>query len=169
MHFEGIDEAIAAGDPDLLTPAPDVACVKGCYRCLLSYYNQPDHEHIDRTDETAKRLLVALGASSVEISSKPKSSAAARAAGMGGTSGTSGESHIEAMLAAAGIPLPDEAKMDLGGLRMPYVWRSHRVAASCQPLTEEARSAADKKGFDLFQFPGEPTGMLPADFLKQFG
>ena len=25
-------------------------CVKGCYRCLLSYYNQPDHELIDRTE-----------------------------------------------------------------------------------------------------------------------
>ena len=24
--------------------------MKGCYRCLLSYYNQPDHEQIDRTD-----------------------------------------------------------------------------------------------------------------------
>jgi hypothetical protein len=88
---------------------------------------------------------------------------------MGGTSGAPGESYVEAMLAAAGIPHPDDAEMDLGGLRMPYVWRSHRVAASCQPLTDEACSAATEKGFDLFQLPGEPAGVLPADFLKQFG
>lgn len=25
-------------------------CEAGCYRCLLSYYNQPDHLHIDRRD-----------------------------------------------------------------------------------------------------------------------
>ena len=26
------------------------ACVAGCYRCLLSYFNQPDHNLIDRRD-----------------------------------------------------------------------------------------------------------------------
>lgn len=26
----------------------DVKCVAGCYKCLLSYYNQPQHEKIDR-------------------------------------------------------------------------------------------------------------------------
>jgi very-short-patch-repair endonuclease len=25
-------------------------CEAGCYKCLLSYYNQPDHSHIDRQD-----------------------------------------------------------------------------------------------------------------------
>jgi len=29
-------------------------CEAGCYRCLLSYYNQPDHPNIDRKDEKAK-------------------------------------------------------------------------------------------------------------------
>ncbi len=35
-------------------------CEAGCYQCLLSYYNQPDHVHINRRDPDALRLLVAL-------------------------------------------------------------------------------------------------------------
>ncbi len=41
-------------DPDSSTDEPDASCVEGCYRCLLSYYNQPDHELIDRTDRDAQ-------------------------------------------------------------------------------------------------------------------
>lgn len=33
------------------------ACVAGCYRCLLSYYNQPDHEMIDREDEKVRDVI----------------------------------------------------------------------------------------------------------------
>ena len=36
------------------------ACVAACYRCLMSYYNQPDHEHLDRRDEDARVLLLRL-------------------------------------------------------------------------------------------------------------
>ena len=33
-------------------------CEAGCYRCLLSYYNQPDHTLIDRRDKDAGGLLL---------------------------------------------------------------------------------------------------------------
>lgn len=33
-------------------------CEAGCYRCLLSYYNQPDHMLIDRKDKAAGGLLL---------------------------------------------------------------------------------------------------------------
>lgn len=33
-------------------------CDAGCYRCLLSYYNQPDHTLIDRKDKDADGLLL---------------------------------------------------------------------------------------------------------------
>ena len=35
-------------------------CEAGCYQCLLSYFNQPDHDHINRRNEAALKLLVAL-------------------------------------------------------------------------------------------------------------
>lgn len=33
-----------------LDPQGQPICEAGCYKCLLSYYNQPDHIHIDRQD-----------------------------------------------------------------------------------------------------------------------
>ena len=38
----------------------DDECEAGCYRCLLSYYNQPDHPQIDRRDEAMLDLLCRL-------------------------------------------------------------------------------------------------------------
>ena len=38
----------------------DSDCEAGCYRCLLSYYNQPDHPMIDRRDEAMLDLLCRL-------------------------------------------------------------------------------------------------------------
>lgn len=40
-------------------------CEAGCYQCLLSYFNQPDHDHIDRRNPEALRLLVALANANV--------------------------------------------------------------------------------------------------------
>lgn len=35
-------------------------CEAGCYQCLLSYFNQPDHEKINRQDQDALKMLIAL-------------------------------------------------------------------------------------------------------------
>ena len=35
-------------------------CEAGCYQCLLSYFNQPDHYHINRRNAQAIEMLVAL-------------------------------------------------------------------------------------------------------------
>lgn len=45
--------------------AEERICEAGCYECLLSYYNQPDHEHINRQDGDALRMLIALANASV--------------------------------------------------------------------------------------------------------
>jgi len=38
----------------------DAECEAGCYRCLLSYYNQPEHGDIDRRNSTVLDLLCRL-------------------------------------------------------------------------------------------------------------
>ncbi len=59
MHL-AVDEAMLPADVAGLVDEPNTACVAGCYRCLLSYYNQPDHELIDRRDEPAREVLLRL-------------------------------------------------------------------------------------------------------------
>jgi hypothetical protein len=40
-------------------------CEAGCYQCLLSYFNQPDHDLINRLDADALRVLTALAGANV--------------------------------------------------------------------------------------------------------
>lgn len=42
----------------------DDACVAGCYRCILSYFNQPDHELIDRRHDLVIDVLCQLAQAS---------------------------------------------------------------------------------------------------------
>lgn len=44
-------------------------CEAGCYQCLLSYFNQPDHDNINRRNTDALELLVALANAEVCLSS----------------------------------------------------------------------------------------------------
>ena len=76
MHFDRVEEAIEAGDPDRLKERRDEACVRGCYRCLLSYFNQPDHEAIDRANPEVQQLLIDLARGHLApVAEAPKSGA----------------------------------------------------------------------------------------------
>ena len=46
------------GPDDLEDQEPD--CEAGCYRCLLSYYNQPEHALLDRRNQEVHELLCRL-------------------------------------------------------------------------------------------------------------
>ena len=61
MHYDpGSIEDAAVKGPSALVSIVDARCVAGCYRCLLSYFNQPDHELIDRRQELALQFLLRL-------------------------------------------------------------------------------------------------------------
>ncbi len=48
-------------------------CEAGCYQCLLSYFNQPDHENINRRNTDALKVLVALANAEVKPRQAPLS------------------------------------------------------------------------------------------------
>jgi hypothetical protein len=104
MHFEKVDEAISAGDAMLLIGGQGEACVRGCYRCLLSYFNQPDHELIDRTSDEAKQMLINLARGQVVLSIIPDQAA--------------GASGWTIAFKEAGLPTPD-ASVNRRGIRTP--------------------------------------------------
>ncbi len=68
MHYNQPDGEWAVDELAALEQTKDghAVCEAGCYQCLLSYYNQPDHERINRRDSDALELLVALANSKVE-------------------------------------------------------------------------------------------------------
>jgi hypothetical protein len=51
-------------------------CEAGCYQCLLSYFNQPDHDHINRRNSQAIEMLVALA--NAQVARRPVAGASAR-------------------------------------------------------------------------------------------
>ena len=59
MHLAVGDDSLPESPADLVDQ-PDASCVAACYRCIMSYYNQPDHESLDRRDEDARAMLLRL-------------------------------------------------------------------------------------------------------------
>ena len=155
MHFEKVDEAISAGDAKLLVTHDGEACVRGCYRCLLSYFNQPDHELIDRTSDEAKQMLIDLARGEVVLAVAPGQSADG-----GGWASAFKE---------VGLPPPDASPVSFSNQEMSFAWRSHFVAACVAPLTEAAREAAEAKGWKLFELPGTVAVGLPDAMISMFG
>jgi hypothetical protein len=152
MHYRNLDAAIAAADPTLLDNDPEAQCVKGCYRCLLSYYNQPDHEHIDRTDDDVRRTLLRLARSDVApiVSS--------RGAGAAGA--------WPEALSRWGLPLPDGEPLIVDGAVLPLVWRAHLAVAVFGPVGNDTRAAFDARGFEVATVPEEPGDTPPPELVE---
>ncbi|WP_426751134.1 DEAD/DEAH box helicase [Myxococcus sp. Y35] len=146
MHF---DVEGAAGLPENssgLVDLQETSCVAACYRCLMSYYNQPDHEDLDRRDPDARELLLRLARATTVVedvpaaSSEPRSSDPVLAPWLT-------QSH------ARGLPAPDPEPIALDGVAVPLAWRSHYVAAVFEGMPAEAILTLVNKGFEVIQFP----------------
>ncbi|HZF56048.1 MAG TPA: Zn-binding domain-containing protein, partial [Polyangiaceae bacterium] len=153
MHYDLPDDGPLPSDAEALVDAPDTRCVAGCYRCLLSYYNQPDHEVIHRQDPRAKETLLRLAASVTRVlRSRPTS----RPPGpLPDTEAPAGGFLHEAR--ARSLPDPDPEPMVIDGATVPYCWRAHYVAAALADTPAEARRVLEDRGFEIIDFADEPT------------
>lgn len=154
MHFEKVDEAIETGDAKLLISREGEACVRGCYRCLLSYFNQPDHELIDRMRDEAKQMLVDFARGQVVLATADQP--------------TGNGDWIDAFK-EAGLPVPDSSAIKFSDQEMSFAWRSHFIAACVSPLTEAIRRDAEAKGWTLFELPIAVTVGVPDAMRSMFG
>jgi hypothetical protein len=152
MHFDLGEPPTIPTDPGDLTDAAATSCVAACYRCLMSYYNQPDHELIDRRDDEARALLLRIarsktsgldlrGAASSNLETVVKPAAM--------------DSALTRWLDQArsyGLPNPDTEPLTLNGARIPLVYREHYVAvllAADPPVA----GGLEGKGFEVLVFP----------------
>ena len=139
-----------------LSDQPGTACVAACYRCLMSYYNQPDHELLDRRDENARTVLLRLArartAARDDQPSHPPGS-------VGGED--SRESRWRAEAARRGIPAPDPEPLNAGDRSMRCVWRQHYVAAVIDEADRPALQPLEDLGFEVVRFE-DPAGWRAA-------
>jgi Lhr-like helicase len=155
MHYRDIDAAAQAADPSLLADDPEARCVKGCYRCLLSYYNQPDHELIDRTDRAVLTLMLRLSRGTVMQAA--------------GQPGASNNGDWYAALTRWGFPAPDDQPLAVADTFFPLAWRSHLAAAAIGDIRPEARAAAEALGFAVALIPELPGDEPPAELARLLG
>ena len=152
MHFKNIDAAIEVGKAELLNEDDHESCVRGCYRCLLSYFNQPDHEQIDRAHPEVKQLLIDLSRGETKFDQKRKPDA-------------DYNSWIH-VFSAAGLPDPETSHLEFDGVAADLVWKDYRVAATTQEITQNASDDALSRGWELVQLPNDISDGIPS-FLSE--
>ena len=151
IHIDVKDGSLPDSTADLLDQ-PMTDCVAACYRCLMSYYNQPDHELIDRRDEGARTLLLRLARAHTAECVRGQSPTPGGAA----TNGSPDERwHTEAL--RRGIPEPDLKPLVADGRSLRCVWRRHYVAAVLDQADHAALPAIEDLGFEVVRFE-DPSG-----------
>jgi hypothetical protein len=165
LHFAVPD----AGQPlpalGALHDVEGTQCVAGCYRCMLSYYNQPDHPVIDRRDATARSLLLRLAA----VQTRLDGPTPAAVAPVGNTSSPAANTdHLAAApafdAAQHGLPPPSGSLVKVSGIPVLALWRSRRVAAV--DADTDAAPLRDS-GLTVVVWPADTGGQAAAaDLLR---
>ncbi|MBL8618291.1 MAG: DEAD/DEAH box helicase [Deltaproteobacteria bacterium] len=149
MHYDVPDEGPLPASASELRPQPDARCVAGCYRCLLSYYNQPDHELIHRQNGTALDLLLRIARG--QTGPAPSASSAPPGDGPHPAGADTADAPWREALAARGLPAPDPAPLP-GGL---LGWRAHFVAVDLAGVGDPGQLA--ELGYELVPFTDKPA------------
>jgi hypothetical protein len=144
MHYELPSDGSLPDDPGALTDREGTACVAACYRCVMSYYNQPEHELLDRRELGVRAVLLRLASACVA-----RSEAAPPAAER---SGAPQDADWSAEAAARAIPPIDADPLVVGGAPLPLVWRRHYVVALREPVAPEVRAGLDDLGIEVIEF-----------------
>ncbi len=166
MHFNVSDEASLPVEGSELADAPDTACVAACYRCLMSYFNQPDHEQIDRRDADAKALLVRLARATTSGLDAPSISRR-NAEPTATTTADEALSRFRDLARERALPGPDAEPLVVGDVRVPLVWRGHYVAVLLDgPLGDVTRQLEDK-GFEVIVLGDESSWAASLDRLAR--
>ena len=144
MHFDlsnGLPKVATA-----LTDQPDAACVAACYHCVMSYFNQPDHELLDRRDQDARALLLRLAHGRLDGLEVPVTRRVTEPSPIS----TAGDlvSAWRAYAQGLSLPSPDPEPFVVDGETVTLVWRNHYVSALFVENNDLA-TKLENKGFDV--------------------
>lgn len=129
-------------------------CEAGCYQCLLSYFNQPDHELINRRDPEALSFLVRLAQATVGPA-RPKVPTGLLLAEQPGAVLIDWQE----TRARLGHRAPDSVGQGLpDGLgTIDALYRSVRAIILLRPSSPALSAYAADKGYSIIEFPNDPT------------
>ncbi|MBI5500477.1 MAG: DEAD/DEAH box helicase [Deltaproteobacteria bacterium] len=156
MHFDVGDPPHPPEDPAALGDVAGTSCVAACYRCLMSYYNQPDHELLDRRDAGARELLVRLAhstTSGVGPGPLPRRSSLPPPPGADPVL-----VRLLELPRLRDLPRRDAEPLVIDGVVVPLVWRAHSVAAALDPLPAQVARALEDLGFAVVVLGRDEAG-----------
>jgi hypothetical protein len=145
MHFD-----LTNGLPETVTTfvdEPGTACVAACYRCVMSYFNQPDHELLDRRNEDARRLLLRLAGGRLSGLDAPVSRRRPTEPPVP-SAGDDIASAWRAYTRGCDLPSPDSEPLVIDEHAVTLVWRGHYVAALFA-ANSAITSKLEDKGFEV--------------------
>ncbi len=155
LHFdvdEGLPESTAG-----LVDREGTSCVAACYRCVMSYYNQPDHELLDRRLDQVRSFLLRLARSTTRVldvgpraSTRPPPSDPLLA-------------RWYEVARTRELPLPDAEPLVAAETILPLVWRAHYVAVVLGEAPTDLVGSLEDKGFEVIAF-GSAEGAWPEAF-----
>jgi Lhr-like helicase len=163
MHFDCSGEDILT--PENL-PAREILadgtsiCEAGCYQCLLSYYNQPDHELIDRRNEETLAILIKLTQSTVQRTA-PVGPPSADGSSVGAPS-TPLESWLKEVT-RRGLRSPDETQIPLqnGQWIADARYTSSRALVFLSVPADALIHYVEDRGYRVIAFPSDPSSWTP--------
>lgn len=142
MHYEFDDTGALKESED--------RCVAGCYRCLLSYFNQPDHELIDRRDDGVVGFLCELATGEATADAPPQPTGSWAQA-----------------LTRWGLPAPSPRTID--GVDHELYWSSRLLLGTPGGATPALRRRCEELGLDVIDLPAHPADEPPAALLEALG
>jgi hypothetical protein len=131
MHFQWTGHTPA---PNLLSDEGKQDCVSGCYRCLLSYFNQPDHEIINRHNPVALEFLCLLAGSRVKLGQPTAPNANSI------QEDSSPLQRFQEHLQTEGLPAP---KTKASGNGWQLTWQSYLLVVLLGSTTSDRRTLED--------------------------
>lgn len=122
-------------------------CEAGCYQCLLSYFNQPDHEIIDRRNPEAVRFLVDLANTSIHPAEPAKLTTTLDPS-------TPTELWLTT-LASLGLRQPDQTGVTIqsGAAIADALYQAARALVFLTPPPDPVASYLQDRGYTLITFP----------------
>jgi Lhr-like helicase len=128
MHYTFSETISNPGD---LKEEENKICVAGCYQCLLSYYNQPEHSIIDRRNKKALEILIALYRGEVVSEGKP----------------TGKNSELEAFLTVQLYKLPDEYDVQVKDGTANGIYKMDKILLYFEEPDESIKTYADDRAY----------------------
>ena len=147
MHYKFDDKgALVDGDKP---------CVEACYRCLMSYFNQPDHENLDRTNQKVIDFLLSMAGADTVKTAHPSAAPA----------GSNGP--WISRLSDWELPAPTVTTVD--GQQHDLYWPSQLLLAVPGGAPANLIASCTARGIDVLDLPTDPPATIPANLAQYFG